>query len=104
MKHRKEQKEGNWKKKTDPYKEWLDKLPSMDKEVARTQAQGYWHCIIAGIGVFSTLIYCLTQGIQFQCINICMKEQKLLEDKYMGPEIVAVQPTARQVAAMTSAP
>jgi len=28
-----------------------------------------------------------------------MKAQQQLENKYMGPEIVAVQPSARQVAA-----
>lgn len=33
-----------------------------------------------------------------------MKAQKILEEKYMGPEIVAVQPTQRQVAASTTAP
>lgn len=104
MKHRQEQKEGNWKKKTDPYKIWVDNLPNMDKEEARAGAYGYWKCVIAGIGFWATIIYAIQQGTQFYCINQCMKAQKLLEDKYMGPEVGAVQPTERQVAAVITVP
>lgn len=103
MKHREAHKD-NWKKRRDPYKEWLDKLPYMDKEVARAQAQNFWNMIICTIGFWVSVIYAIQQGFQFYCINQCMKSQKTLEEKYMGPEIVAVQPTQRQVAASTTAP
>lgn len=94
----------NWKKKRDPYKEWLNKLPYMHKNQARIQAEGFWNMIIGAIALWATIIYMIQQGFQFYCINQCIKAQKVLEEKYMGPEIVAVQPTQRQVAASTTAP
>lgn len=99
--HRQSHKD-DWKKKRDPYKEWLDKLPYMSKDVARGQAYNFWNMIICGIGFWCFLFYAIQQGFIFYCINQCIKSQKVLEDKYMGPEIVAVQPTQRQVAASTT--
>lgn len=89
-------------KKADPYKDWLDSLPYTDQSVARAQAQQFWNMIYLMVVFWSGIWYAAWQGVQFYCINQAMKAQKQLENKFMGPEIVAVQPSARQVAASTA--
>lgn len=101
MKHRKGHK-GHWKNKRNPYKDLLNKMPYMDENAVRAKIQGFFKTIIIVSSIFSAIFYALMQGIQIYCIKKCMKAQKVLEDKYMGPEIVAVQPTQRQVAAAST--
>lgn len=90
-----------WKKQ-DPYKEWLDELPFMEKEDAAATVKAFMSCIVTVCAVWGYVCYAAWQGFQLCMISGCMKAQKTLEDKYMGPEIRQVRPTARQVAATTA--
>jgi hypothetical protein len=101
--HQKSSKRHSWKQRRNPYKDWLDRLPFMDKEVARAQAKSFWNGITFVAMIFGAISFAIWQGIQFYMINQAIKAQKILENKYMGPEIVAVRPNARQVA-VASAP
>lgn len=75
----------------------------MEKEEAASTVKAFMSCLVTVCAVWSCVIYAAWQGFQLCCITKCMQAQKTLEDKYMGPEIRAVRPTARQVAATTSA-
>ena len=71
----------------------------MTKEQAKMQAKQFWNSIVVGSAIWGFICFAIQMGCYFFCINKCMKSQAILENKYMGPEIVPVQPTARQVAA-----
>jgi len=63
------------------------------------QAKSFWNSIIVAAAIWGTICFFMQQACFFWCINQCKKSQTILENKYMGPEIVPVRPTARQVAA-----
>ena len=74
----------------------------MSKDTAKMQAKKFLNTIIVASAIWGTILFLIQQGIFFYCIHQCKKSQLILENKYMGPEIVAVQPTARQVAAAST--
>jgi len=75
----------------------------MSKDTAKMQAKQFWNTIIVACAIWGTILFLGQQGIFIYCIHQCKKSQKILENKYMGPVIVAVQPTARQVAVASTA-
>lgn len=91
-----------WKKQN-PYKDWLDELPYMEKEEAASTVKSFMSCLVTACAIWGYVCYAIWQGFQLCLITKCMQAQKTLENKYMGPEIRRVRPTARQVAATTSA-
>lgn len=76
----------NWKK-SNPYEDWLDNLPYTDKMVAAKQVKAVFTGIIVFSAIWSFISYLMWQGIQLCCITKAMKNQTILENKYMGPEI-----------------